>query len=158
MGAGLGLNPERHVPVLYSEVLESLALGPGDHAIDGTVGGGGHAVGLLQATAPNGHLLGLDRDPEAVARVKDRFARESERIHIVQSSFRKLKAVARDIGFPPAGGILLDLGVSSHQLASPVRGFSLVKDGPLDMRLDPSQDRTAADLVNHLPVDQLPET
>ena len=156
MEASLGeKNPEGHVPVLLSEVLENLALGPGDHVIDGTVGGGGHAVGLLQATAPDGRLLGLDRDPEAVARVKERLARESERVQIIQSSFRRIKAVARDMDFPPAGGILLDLGVSSQQLASPVRGFSFVKDGPLDMRFDPSQERTAADLVNHLPVDEL---
>jgi 16S rRNA (cytosine1402-N4)-methyltransferase len=155
MEAGLGQNPEGHVPVLFSEVLENLALGPGDHVIDGTVGGGGHAVGLLQATAPDGRLLGLDRDPEAVARVKERLARESKRVQIIQSSFRRIQAVARDMDFPPAGGILLDLGVSSQQLASPVRGFSFVKDGPLDMRFDPSQERTAADLVNHLPVDEL---
>jgi len=157
MGAGLGPNPEGHVPVLYSEVLANLALGPGDHVIDGTVGGGGHAAGLLQATAPDGRLLGLDRDPEAVARVKERLARESERIHIVQSSFRRIKAVAQNVDFPPAGGILLDLGVSSQQLASPVRGFSFVKDGPLDMRFDPLHDRTAADLVNYLPVEELAE-
>ena len=105
MGAGLGLTPEGHVPVLYSEVLENLALGPGDHVIDGTVGGGGHAAGLLQATAPDGRLLGLDRDPEAIARVKDRLARESERIHIVQSSFRKMNAVARNIDFPPPAAL-----------------------------------------------------
>ena len=155
MEASPGQHPEGHVPVLFSEVLEHLALGPGDHVIDGTVGGGGHAVGLLQATAPDGRLLGLDRDPEAVARVKERLARESERVQIIQGSFRSIKAVARDMDFPPAGGILLDLGVSSQQLASPVRGFSFVKDGPLDMRFDPSQDRTAADLVNHLPADEL---
>ena len=74
MGHGLGLDPEGHVPVLYSTVLNYLALSPGDHVIDGTVGGGGHTVGLLQAIAPDGRLLGLDRDPEAVSRVRERLA------------------------------------------------------------------------------------
>jgi 16S rRNA (cytosine1402-N4)-methyltransferase len=155
MGSGLGGNPKGHVPVLHSEVSAHLALGPGDHVIDATVGGGGHTVELLQATAPDGRLLGLDRDPEAVSRVRGRLAYESHRVLIVQSSFRHLEAVAREHRFPPAGGVLLDLGVSSYQLASPARGFSFVKDGPLDMRFDPMQDLTAADLVNDLPIEEL---
>lgn len=155
MGSNHRLNPPGHVPVLYSAVLTYLALNPGDHVIDGTVGGGGHAVGLLAATATDGLLLGLDRDPEAVSRVRERLAPWSHRVLIVQSSFRRLKAVAREHRFPPAGGVLLDLGVSSYQLASPVRGFSFVKDGPLDMRFDPTQGPTAADLVNDLPTEEL---
>jgi len=155
MGSGLRLNPEGHVPALYSAVLTYLALGPGDHAIDGTLGGAGHAVGLLQATAPDGRLLGLDRDPEAIARAKERLAPFSQRVIVVQSSFRKLKAVACEHRFPPADGVLLDLGVSSYQLASPERGVSFVKDGPLDMRFDPKEGPTAADLVNHLPTEEL---
>lgn len=155
MGPGMRPNPVGHVPVLYSVVLAHLALGPGDHVIDGTVGAGGHAVGLLQATTPDGLLLGLDRDPEAVARSKARLAHQSQRVLIVRSSFRELVAVAHKYTFPPAGGVLLDLGVSSHQLASPERGFSFSKDGPLDMRFEPTQDLTAADLVNDLPIEEL---
>jgi 16S rRNA (cytosine1402-N4)-methyltransferase len=155
MASGRWLDPEGHVPVLYSAVLTHLALGPGDHVIDATVGGGGHALGLLEATAPDGRVLGLDRDPEAVTRVRQRLALQSHRVTIVQSSFRELTAVARTHRFPPAGGALLDLGVSSYQLASPDRGFSFVKDGPLDMRFDPTQDTTAADYVNYLPTEEL---
>lgn len=157
MGSGLSLNPQSHVPVLYHAVLANLALGPGDHVIDGTLGGAGHALGLLQATAPNGLLLGLDRDPEAITRARERLARSSERTILVQSSFRELKAVALEHNFPPADGVLLDLGVSSYQLASPERGFSFVKVGPLDMRFDPSQGPSAADLVNSLPTEELAE-
>ena len=157
MGSGLRLNPKGHVPVLYNAVLTNLALGPGDHVIDATVGAGGHAVGLLQATAPNGQLLGLDRDPEAVARSRERLAHLSRRCLIVQKSFRKLKCVALKYSFPPAGGVLLDLGVSSYQLASLARGFSFVKEGPLDMRFDPTEGSTAADLVNDSPIEELAE-
>jgi len=155
MGESQRLNPVGHVPVLYGPVLAYLALGPGDHVIDGTVGGGGHAVGLLQTTAPHGLLLGLDRDPDAIARAQERLAQVSQRVLIVQSSFRDLRAVAHRNAFPPAGGVLLDLGVSSYQLASPERGFSFVKDGPLDMRFDPAQELTAAELVNSLPTEEL---
>lgn len=155
MASGRWLDPEGHVPALYSAVLTHLALGPGDHVIDATVGGGGHALGLLGATAPDGRVLGLDRDPEAVTRVRQRLASQSHRVTIVQGSFRELTAVARTHRFPPAGGALLDLGVSSYQLASPDRGFSFVKDGPLDMRFDPTQDTTAADYVNYLPIEEL---
>jgi 16S rRNA (cytosine1402-N4)-methyltransferase len=140
---------------LYSVVLTHLALGPGDHVIDATLGGGGHAIGLLEATAPDGRLLGLDRDPEALSRVRELLAPYRHRTHVVHGSFRELKAVARECRFPPAGGALLDLGVSSYQLASPARGFSFFKEGPLDMRFDPTQRLTAADLVNDLPVEEL---
>jgi 16S rRNA (cytosine1402-N4)-methyltransferase len=148
---------EGHVPVLYDAVLAYLALTPGDHVIDGTLGGAGHAVGLLQATAPDGRLLGLDRDPEAFARARERLASLGQRAVLVQSSFRKLKAVAYTHHFSPADGILLDLGLSSYQLAAPERGFSFIKDGPLDMRFDPSQGPTAADLVNELTTEELAE-
>jgi len=155
MGFGLGHDLGHHVPVLYAAVLTHLALGPGDQVIDGTVGGGGHSFGLLDATAPDGRLLGLDRDPEALARARERLAAYRHRITLVQSSFRELKAVARKYFRPPVDGVLLDLGVSTYQLASPERGFSFVKEGPLDMRFDPTQGPTAADLVNELPVQEL---
>jgi 16S rRNA (cytosine1402-N4)-methyltransferase len=147
--------PEGHVPVLYEAVLAHLALGPGSLVIDGTLGGAGHASGLLQATAPNGRLLGLDRDPEAIARARERLAPFGRRAVLVQSSFAELDAVARRHDFAPADGVLLDLGLSSYQLAAPERGFSFVKDGPLDMRFDPSQGPTAADLVHQLSVEEL---
>lgn len=148
---------ENHVPVLYEAVLAYLALSPGNHVIDGTLGGAGHAAGLLLAIAPEGRLLGLDRDPEALARARERLAPFGQRAVLVQSSFRELRAVAQMYHFVPADGVLLDLGLSSHQLASPERGFSLFKEGPLDMRFDPTQGTTAADLVNGLPTEELAE-
>jgi 16S rRNA (cytosine1402-N4)-methyltransferase len=157
VGSGLGLDPQGHVPVLYSAVLANLALDPGDDVIDGTLGGAGHAAGLLGAIAPKGRLLGMDRDPEAIARAQERLARFGQRAVLVQSSFRDLKAVAGKHRFVPADGVLLDLGVSSYQLASPERGFSFVKDGPLDMRFDPTRGPTAAELVNDLPIEELAE-
>jgi 16S rRNA (cytosine1402-N4)-methyltransferase len=144
-----------HTPVLYETVLAHLALGPDSRVIDGTLGGAGHASGLLQATAPTGRLLGLDRDPAAIARARERLAPFGQRAVLVQSSFAELDAVARTHDFAPADGVLLDLGLSSYQLAAPERGFSFVKDGPLDMRFDPAQGLTAADLVNQSSVEEL---
>ena len=144
-----------HVPVLYDAVLTHLALGPGDDVIDGTLGGGGHAAGLLQAIAPDGRLLGLDRDPEALARARERLAPFGGRAVLVHSSFRDLASVAYRHHFLPADGVLLDLGLSSYQLSAPERGFSFMQDGPLDMRFDPGQGLSAADLVNELPTAEL---
>jgi len=112
-----------HVPVLYDAVLTHLALGPGDDVIDGTLGGGGHAAGLLQAIAPDGRLLGLDRDPEALARARERLAPFGGRAVLVHSSFRDLECVAYRHHFLPADGVILDLGLSSYQLSAPERGF-----------------------------------
>jgi 16S rRNA (cytosine1402-N4)-methyltransferase len=155
MGFGLKPDPRGHVPVLYDAVLSYLALGPGDRVIDGTLGGGGHAAGLLEATAPTGRLLGLDRDPAAVVRARERLTPLSQRVTLLQGSFRELKSIAQRHDFLAVDAVLLDLGVSSEQLASPDRGFSFVKDGPLDMRFDLQQDLTAADLVNDLTTEQL---
>jgi 16S rRNA (cytosine1402-N4)-methyltransferase len=144
-----------HTTVLYETVLAYLALGPDSRVVDGTLGGAGHASGLLKATAPSGRLLGLDRDPEAIARARERLAPFGQRAVLVQSSFAELDAVARTHDFAPADGVLLDLGLSSYQLAAPERGFSFVKDGPLDMRFDPAQGLTAADLVNQSSIEEL---
>lgn len=145
-----------HIPVLFQAVLDGLQIRPGGRYIDATVGGGGHAAGILAASSPNGRLLGLDRDPAAVEAAGDRLASYTERVVLVPSSFTRLAEVARVCDFVPADGILLDLGLSSLQLADPARGFAFMSEGPLDMRFDPTTGGlTAADLVNELPAEEL---
>jgi 16S rRNA (cytosine1402-N4)-methyltransferase len=145
-----------HTPVLFQAVLDGLEVRPGGRYIDATVGGGGHAYGILQASSPDGRLLGLDRDPSAVNTASGRLSSCGERALLVHSSFGRLAEVAHAHGFVPADGILLDLGFSSLQLADPERGFAFAVDGPLDMRFDPQSGApTAADLVNTLPVGEL---
>lgn len=142
-----------HIAVLPAEVLAALAPRPGGRYIDGTVGGGGHALALLQAAQPGGALLGIDADPAALAAARARFqaAGLPDRSYTLHHGrFGDMAAIARAQGFDAVDGILLDLGVSSHQLDTAARGFSFGADGPLDMRLDPSSGPTAADLVNSL--------
>jgi 16S rRNA (cytosine1402-N4)-methyltransferase len=121
------------------------------------VGGGGHARGLLETSGPDGQLLGLDIDPVAVELARQRLAPFGDRVLIVQGNFAQLAEIADRYGFRPVDGILLDLGLSSHQLTSAERGFSFQLDGPLDMRFDPTQGETAADLVNRLSEKELAE-
>lgn len=144
-----------HKPVLYQEVLALLQPRPGGRYIDGTVGGGGHAAGLLAASAPDGQLLGLDRDPEAIAFAGHQLAPFGERAVLVNTSFANISIVAPEHGFTSVDGILLDLGLSSRQLADAQRGFSFLNEGPLDMRFDTRQGSTAADLVNNLSAEEL---
>ncbi|MBQ3810330.1 MAG: 16S rRNA (cytosine(1402)-N(4))-methyltransferase RsmH, partial [Kiritimatiellae bacterium] len=136
-----------HVPVLLNETLEALDPRPGRRFVDGTLGGGGHAEAVLRACGPDGRLLGLDRDGDAVARCRERLAPFGARFEAVHSDFARLGDVARERGFAPADGVLLDLGVSSFQLDEPERGFSFRADGPLDMRMDPTRGPTAAELL-----------
>jgi 16S rRNA (cytosine1402-N4)-methyltransferase len=141
-----------HTPVMLSQVIAGLNLRPGATCIDATLGGGGHAAALLQATGPAGRLLGLDADPEAIERVKLRLAADAHRVTLIQANFRELGAVVRSRsaaeGFTAVDAILLDLGISSYQLSGPARGFSFLAAGPLDMRMDPACDLTAAEIVN----------
>jgi 16S rRNA (cytosine1402-N4)-methyltransferase len=112
-------------------------------------------MGVLEHTAPDGELLGLDRDSVALPLAQQRLARFGGRVHLVQGSFRDIKTHAASIGWQSVDGILLDLGVSSMQLSAPERGFSFQSDGPLDMRFSSDQELTAADLVNDLPEQDL---
>jgi 16S rRNA (cytosine1402-N4)-methyltransferase len=150
------LTPGPHVPVLLDEVLQGLQVRAGGLYIDGTVGAGGHSLATLEQ-AEGVRLLGLDVDPSALAIARDRLQSYSERdrVRLVQSNFAKLDEIAVLEGFSPANGVLLDLGVSSMQLDTPERGFSFRTEGPLDMRLDPREPVTAADLVNSLPENEL---
>lgn len=139
----------RHIPVLLDEVVQGLAVAPGGRYLDATVGGGGHASAILEASRPDGRLLGLDRDPEAVKRAARRLSTFGDRAIVVHASYVDLLTVADDKGFLPLDGVLFDLGFSSWQIEDPTRGFSFSADGPLDMRFDPtSAGVTAADLVN----------
>ncbi len=144
-----------HIPVLLAETLAGLALAPNATCVDGTLGGAGHAEAMLAATAPDGRLLGLDADPEAVARAGTRLAPFGSRAVLVQGSFRNLGAIAAAKGFSSVSAVLLDLGLSSFQLEEAGRGFSFQADGPLDMRMDPDQDLTAAEIINRWPLEEL---
>ncbi len=147
--------PFAHVSVLPDEVLEGLAPRAGGLYIDGTLGGGGHAGLILEACGPDGRLLGLDADPAALAAASARLAPFGDRFVARRANFRTMQAVAEAAGFGEVDGILLDLGVSSHQLDTAERGFSFQAEAPLDMRLDPDGPVTAADLVNDTPEGEL---
>ncbi len=134
-----------------------LACRPGGLWVDGTLGAGGHAEAILRATAPGGLLLGLDRDADALERARARLAPFGERAILQRADFRSLPGILDALGGERPAGILLDLGLSSLQLDDPARGFSFMADGPLDMRMDRTQPRTAADLVNGLPREALAE-
>ncbi len=144
-----------HIPVLYEEVLEYLAPHPGGRYIDATVGGGGHAEGILERSSPDGRLLGIDRDPAALKVAEERLARFGDRVVLIRGSFRHLGAAAEESTFTSVDGILFDLGYSSFQVEDPQRGFSFHAEGPLDMRFGPDTAVTAADLVNTLSEEEL---
>jgi 16S rRNA (cytosine1402-N4)-methyltransferase len=144
-----------HQAVLLQEVIEALQPHPGGIYLDATVGAGGHATALLQASAPDGQLFGLDQDKSALEIAEHQLAQFGHRVHLFHANFDRLAEVVKTHQIPKADGILLDLGVSSMQLDQPERGFSFQADGPLDMRMDATTGPTAADLVNRLPEDEL---
>jgi len=144
-----------HRPVLFEAVMAALQPRPGGVYLDGTLGGGGHAAGLLERSAPGGRLLGMDRDPLALIRARAVLAPFGARVTLVQGNFAELAALIDAAGFSRFDGIVLDLGISSDQLDDATRGFAFRADGPLDMRLDPDAPLTAADLVNNLEADEL---
>jgi len=122
--------------------------------VDGTIGMGGHAEQLLE-TAGESRLLGIDRDPEALARAARRLERFGARVALVRGSFRHLRAIATDAGVERAAAVLLDLGLSSYQLDESGRGFSFQGEEPLDMRFDPNEGDTAADLLRRLAAEEI---
>ncbi len=121
---------------MVREVLDLLAPRPGGRYLDCTVGMGGHAEAILQASAPSGHLYGIDRDPEAVLSAQRRLHAYAGRVDLLPGDFRRVRILCHDKGWGPFDGILCDLGVSSAQLEDPERGFSFAHEGPLDMRMD----------------------
>lgn len=138
--------PHYHLPVLPDEVAEWMAAGPGKWIIDGTLGGGGHSEAFLETGA---RVLGIDRDPEALAHARARLARFGDRFSTFESNFAEVEQAPEILRGERADGLLLDLGVSSRQLDAAERGFSFMREGPLDMRMGPSSPHTAAEIVNH---------
>ena len=150
-GKGTGPVGAGHIPVMVGEAVEWLRPRPGAFLVDATLGLGGHAAALLAAAPPDARLLGIDRDPSAVALARERLAPHGERAVLRQARFADLARILSDIGWSGADAILLDLGVSSLQLDVPARGFSFQADGPLDMRMDQAAPVAAVALVNELP-------
>ena len=149
------MNDSPHQPVLYKEIIHALQPHDGGRYVDGTLGAGGHARGILEASVPDGQLLGLDVDPQALALARKILAPYEQRIHLVQASYTSLSTQLAKLGWAEVDGIVLDLGASSMQFDTPDRGFSFTQDAPLDMRFGPSMLKTAADLVNELPEREL---
>jgi 16S rRNA (cytosine1402-N4)-methyltransferase len=139
---------EGHLPVLVDEVLASLALGSGSSVADCTVGGGGHAERLLEASSPDGRLLGLDADRAAISEAQRTLARFGDRVVLRQANFAALYDLAGEAGLIPLDAVLFDLGLSSYQLADPRRGFSFAADAPPDMRFDEDRGLSALDLID----------
>lgn len=144
-----------HLSVMPAEVLSLLSPRPGGVYVDGTLGGAGHAKMILEASAPDGVLVGFDRDPEALDAARRRLASYGDRVKFVRSNFAAMNESLAAQKIDSVDGFLLDLGVSSHQLDTAERGFSFQVDAPLDMRMDPETGATAADLVNELSLDEL---
>ena len=142
-----------HRPVLRDEVLEALRPTPGAVYLDGTVGAGGHAAVIAQRVVPGGLVLGLDRDPDMLALAGKTTA--GLPVELIHAAYDDAPEVLASRGLEAVDGLLLDLGLSSDQLAWESRGFSFRVDGPLDMRFDPSSPKSAADLVNRLPEGEL---
>lgn len=139
-----------HLPVLYNEIIHAMQPHQGGLYVDGTVGAGGHAWGILQASSPDGRLLGMDVDPQALAIAQKKLAAFGERVRLIRASYSTLLTQLASIKWKKVDGILLDLGLSSMQLDTQGRGFSIRSEAPLDMRFDPDQPTTAAQLVNTL--------
>ena len=136
-----------HKPVLLNEVIQNLNIRPDGTYVDGTLGGAGHSLAILTMLGSDGRLIGIDQDAEAIAAAESRLQGDS-RVTIVKSNFRELRSILQSLSIPSVDGILLDLGVSSHQFDAAERGFSYREDAPLDMRMDREQGLTAADIVN----------
>lgn len=143
-----------HTPVMVAEVLDWLAPGPGRRVVDATLGGGGHARAVAERLAPGGVLIGVDQDPDALKEAAQTLAEVGDgvTVRLVRGNFGELGTLLTAAGRTAVDGVLMDLGVSSHQLDTAERGFAFRYNGPLDMRMDPeSGGETAADLLNRLP-------
>lgn len=145
-----------HIPVLYTECLDGLAIKSNGVYLDGTFGRGGHSAGILQQLGKDGRLYATDKDPEALAWAAEKFVNEP-RLHIVHGSFAQADELLSDVMSNGIDGCLLDLGVSSPQLDDASRGFSFMNDGPLDLRMDPTSGHSAADWLATASLDDISE-
>lgn len=146
---------DEHMPVMLEEVLELLQCRPGGLYVDATVGLGGHSGAILEKIQPGGQLIGIDRDKESLEKAQARLAGFAGSLRLVHDNYKNLPLILNNLVSRPVDGILIDLGVSSYQLLSPERGFSFQSDVMLDMRMDRTQQWTAADLVNKLSESEL---
>jgi 16S rRNA (cytosine1402-N4)-methyltransferase len=144
-----------HIPVLLEEAINELRVQPGGRYVDCTLGAGGHAASILSRSQPGGQLLGIDADPTAIQNVKARMDRYGDSVLLVNDNFANLESICYRHDFLPVHGILFDLGLASFQIDTAERGFSFQKDAPLDMRVNPAQMTTAADIVNSYPEAEL---
>ena len=146
-----------HQPVMVDEVISYLITIPEGIYVDGTVGTGGHSLEICKRIAPKGELICLDIDRSSIRLAKERLSPFGERVKIIKESYVALDKVLKRIGIDKVNGILLDLGVSSYQLESSGRGFSFIKDEPLDMRMDEDRGATATELINNIAIEKLQE-
>jgi len=137
-----------HIPVLLDEVIQLLEPKPGSRFIDATLGAAGHTRVLLERTAPDGRVLGIDQDESALANSKQALQSFGSQVIFIHANFRKVAAVAAQQGFLECDGVLADIGISSMMVDDASRGFSFMREGPLDMRMDRTQRLTAAEVVN----------
>jgi 16S rRNA (cytosine1402-N4)-methyltransferase len=147
----------RHVPVMVREVIDYLNCSPNKTYVDGTLGGGGHAQAILETVGPEGYLIGIDRDPDAIAYAGKSLHRFRRNVQIFHDNFTHLPQILSRLHTTGVDGILLDLGLSLYQLEGSGRGFSFTRDEPLDMRMNPEQGHTAEAIVNRLSAKELAE-
>jgi len=149
------MEPFRHVSILRDAIAEAVTGTPEGVFVDGTLGGGGHAEAVLSRLSPSARLIGIDRDPEALAAASARLAPYEDRFTAVHGNFMEAKRLLRELGIEKIQGAVLDLGVSSFQLDTARRGFSYMQDAPLDMRMDPDAELSAYEVVNSYGQDEL---
>ena len=138
----------KHISVLLDETIEGLDIKPDGIYVDGTMGGAGHGYEVCKRLGPNGRYIGIDRDEAAIAAGKQRLSEFENKVSIVRGNYSSAPEILKELNIDKVDGIMLDLGVSSHQLDVAERGFSYMADAPLDMRMDKRQERTAYDIVN----------
>lgn len=144
-----------HRPVMVREVVHYLGCRPGGIYVDGTVGGGGHGAAILEATGPDGVLIGIDRDEAAISEAREALSGFGARVVLMRGNFDEIDRVVQEAGYSAVDGLLLDLGVSSHQLDEAARGFSFSRSGPLDMRMDRRGGLSAREVVNTMDAEEL---